>query len=82
MSANDRHIMLSSIQDMIADLEVAKTASTDEPDIPPAVHTTTTHTGGRGRPRIEIDLDTLATAYQLAGPAQLSEVFGVSARTI
>jgi hypothetical protein len=80
--ANDRHVMLLSIQNMMADLEVAKTASTDEPDIPPAVHTTITHTGGRGRPRIEIDSDILATAYQLAGPARLSEVFGVSARTI
>ncbi|KAG2138551.1 hypothetical protein DEU56DRAFT_755839 [Suillus clintonianus] len=80
--ANDHHLMLLSIQDMIADLEVAKTASMDEPDIPPAVHTMMMHTGGHGHPHIEIDSDILATAYQLAGPAQLSEVFGVSARTI
>ncbi|KAG1845058.1 hypothetical protein C8R48DRAFT_566298, partial [Suillus tomentosus] len=49
---------------------------------PPVAHTRSVHTGGRGRPRIEIDTDVLATAYQLAGPTRLAQVFNVSARTI
>lgn len=82
LAPDDRHIMLSGIHGMVADLEIAKTSSTYEPDAPPVAHTRHIHTGGRGRSRIEIDSDVLVTAYQLAGPTRLAQVFHVSARTI
>lgn len=74
--------MLSSIQDMIADLETAKTLSTDQPDLSPLSYTRPIHAGGRGRPRIEIDSNVLEAGLQLAGPTRLAHVFGVSARTV
>lgn len=74
--------MLSSIQAMQADLEHAKHVSADEPDHAPVPHTSLVHTGRPGRPRIQIDPGILATASQLGGPTALSQVFGVSSRTV
>lgn len=74
--------MLSSIQAMRMDLEHAKLVSVDEPDEPPAAHTSLVYTGRPGRPRIQIDPNILVTASQLGGPTALSQVFGISARTI
>ena len=74
--------MEQSIQDMIADLEAAKSASSDVPDVEPMSHTHVVHSGGRGRPRMLIDPEVLAISYQLRGPTELGEIFGVSARTV
>ncbi|KAG2046761.1 hypothetical protein BDR06DRAFT_1014433 [Suillus hirtellus] len=53
------------------------TSSTDEPDAPPVAHMRSVHTGGRGRHRIKIETYVLATAYQVAGPTQLAQVFNI-----
>ncbi|KAG1793755.1 hypothetical protein EV424DRAFT_1354108 [Suillus variegatus] len=82
IAPDDRHIMLSSIHEMVADLEISKTSSTNEPDAPLVAHMRSVHTGGQGHPPIKIDTDVLATAYQPAGPTRLAQVFNVSARTI
>src|SRR5271170_3894100 len=74
--------MLSSIEKMIEDLQLAKTRSIDTPDAPPIPLTQLIHTGRRGRPRVEIDPEILATSIQLRGPTELAQVFGTSARTI
>ena len=67
---------------MIAHLEQAATISSDPPDAPTIETTHIIHTGQRGRPRIEINRDILATALEMRGPALLADVFGTSARTV
>jgi hypothetical protein len=74
--------MQQGIDGMIADLEEAKHRSADLPDAPPHNPTTIIHNGKRGRPRIEIDPDVLATSLQLRRPFELTPVFNASARTI
>jgi hypothetical protein len=70
-----------SLQNMIAYLDQAALVSSDLPDSPTIRTTYLRRTGKRGRPRIEIDPDILATSLQLRGPANLAPVFGTS-RTI
>lgn len=67
---------------MIIDLHLAKRRSADVPDAPPINPITRIQTGRRGRPRIQIDPDILATSIQLRGPTELGTVFGVSSRTV
>ena len=74
--------MESSLQSMIHHLDQALTISSDPPNHPPIQTTHLVHTGERGRPRIEIDHDMLATALDMRRTGDLVDVFGVSARTI
>lgn len=67
---------------MVSDLEQAKERSADHPDAPPINPVVAIHTGRRGRPRLEINSDVLETAMQFGGPTALSNVFGVSSRTV
>jgi len=67
---------------MINDLNHAKSQSADLPDAEPIEATYTIRTGRRGRPRIEIDEEVLEASYSHRGPTELSETFGVSARSV
>jgi hypothetical protein len=78
----DRKVMEQGIRDMITDLHLAKHSSADTPDALPIPTTAVVHTGQRGRPKIQIDPNILATSIQLRGPTELARVFDVSARTI
>jgi len=67
---------------MIEDLNQAKFQSADLPDAQPLQAVRTVYTGRRGRPRIEIDEEILEVSYALRGPTELSDVFGVSSRSV
>lgn len=74
--------MNDSLNAMIADLDEGKDRSADEPDMAPIEVVSTIHTRRRGRPRIEIDPEVLATALQFAGPTRLGALLGVAPRTV
>ena len=57
--------MISSIDQMVAALENAAVLSTDPVDEPFFNATSVIHTGRRGRPRINIDSELLAVAFEL-----------------
>jgi hypothetical protein len=67
---------------MLDHLDRATIASADPPDGPLIETTQTLYTGRRGRPRIEIDRDILATSLEMRGPTPLAPIFDTSARTI
>jgi hypothetical protein len=71
-----------SLQNMIAYLDQAALVSSDPPDSTAIQTTYLQHTGRRGRPRIEIDPEILATSLEMRGPTGLAPVFGISSRTI
>ena len=74
--------MISSIDQMVAALENAAVLSTDPVDEPFFNATSVIHTGRRGRPRINIDSELLAVAFELRGPTHLARTFNVHPRTI
>ncbi|KAG9221975.1 hypothetical protein CCMSSC00406_0009183 [Pleurotus cornucopiae] len=80
--AEERGIISSSIEDMVAHLEDASHRSADLADKPFFATTSTVRTGRRGRPRIEIDPGLLAVAFELRGPSHLATTFNVHPRTI
>ncbi|PPQ78797.1 hypothetical protein CVT24_002373 [Panaeolus cyanescens] len=67
---------------MVSDLNSAKFHFADTPDQPPFPLTSSNSTGGRGRPKIDIDTHLLAESYRHRGSTELAHVFNVSARTI
>lgn len=67
---------------MLNALEQAEHISHDTPDGPPISVAHRVRSGGRGRPRIEIDEDILAQALELRGPTHLAEIFDCSARSV
>jgi hypothetical protein len=68
---------------MLTQLDLATQRSADPPDAPPVVTARLVHTGKRGRPRKELDLDILATGLSLRhGPTLLAPIFGCDPRTI
>ncbi|KAG1856404.1 hypothetical protein DFJ58DRAFT_659478, partial [Suillus subalutaceus] len=74
--------MNDSLNAMITDLDEGKDRSADEPDMAPIEVVSTIHTHRRGRPRIDIDPEVLATALQFAGPTRLGALLGVAPRTV
>jgi len=74
----ERQIMEQSIDAMIHALATAESQSQDLPSRPVISVTNRAHTGGRGRPRIEIDYDFLALGLDLRGPTGLAPVAGVA----
>src|SRR5277367_658962 len=79
---HDKSIILQSLQSMITHLDQAALTSADPPEVAHVETTHIVHSGHRGRPRIEIDRDILATAIEMRGPTNLAPTFGVSARTV
>jgi hypothetical protein len=67
---------------MITSLDEACHLSSDPPDAPFPSTVKLTHTGLPGRPRIEIDPQTLSTALELRGPTHLAHIFNCHPRTI
>ena len=67
---------------MINALDEACHMSLDPPDHSPSPLTSVTHSGRRGRPRIEIDHDLLAVTLPLRGSTHLAPVFGCHPRTV
>lgn len=78
----ERQIMEQSIDAMLDALATADIQSQDLPSQPIMSVAHRAHTGGRGRPRIEIDYDFLAVGLDLRGPTGLAPVAGVASRTI
>ncbi|KAJ7740477.1 hypothetical protein DFH07DRAFT_751592 [Mycena maculata] len=79
----EHQIMEDSITQMLEALATASVQSEDPPPAGPGISVSrTTHTGQRGRPRIEIDYDFLAFGLELRGPTGLAPVAGVASRTI
>ncbi|KAG6850294.1 hypothetical protein H0H93_015236 [Arthromyces matolae] len=72
----------TGIHSMIEALDIAATQSQDPPTIPPLLTTHTIHSGRRGRPKIEINVDILAQALEYRGSTHLGSVFGCSSRTV
>ncbi|KAJ3502998.1 hypothetical protein NLJ89_g8633 [Agrocybe chaxingu] len=75
-------IMQASIPRMLDDLQQAKFQSADLPDAEPVSAVHYERTGKRGRPKAIIAPEILEPSYNMRGPTELSEVFGVSARTV
>ncbi|PPQ99689.1 hypothetical protein CVT26_009115 [Gymnopilus dilepis] len=81
--AEELSTIVDSIDRMVTALEQARDQSNDVPDAPPIITSGLSYTGRRGRPRIEINPDLLATAIDLrGGPTSLATVFGCAPRTI
>lgn len=74
--------MEESIDLMLSALETATIQSADVVTEPAMQVAHTSHTGGRGRPRIELDYDFLSFGLELRGPTGLASVAGVASRTI
>ena len=66
--------MLSGIQKIIEDLQLAKTWSIDTPDVPHIPLTQLIHMGQYGYLRVEIDPNILAILIQLWGPTVLEHL--------
>lgn len=67
---------------MISCLDQARVASSDPLDVPMAAFAFTSRTGKRGRPRIEMDPNTLATALGLSSKTRISGIARCSTRTL
>lgn len=79
-SREEWETMHTSVDDMILDLEGAKSTEAEISQIDCFVSAETTDQ--RGRPRINIREDVLREAYRHSGPTELGQMFGVSSRTI
>jgi hypothetical protein len=67
---------------MITELDKAQHRSLDVPDAAPFIPSKRTHTGARGRPKIEVDPGLLRTALRLRSLTQLGQTFKCSPRTL
>lgn len=67
---------------MTLHLDQARQASSDPLQDPIIPFAYTTHTGGRGRPRVEVDPNLLSTALTLRPKTQVAKTAECSARTI
>jgi hypothetical protein len=74
--------MEMGIADMVAALDAAAVQSQDLPDGPHISVSEVTHTGKRGRPRIEVDPTFLAFALDMRGPTGIAPVLGCAPRTV
>src|ERR1700753_811053 len=74
--------MEQSIDSMTRALSAATIQSEDATSRPSVSVAHQAHSGGRGRPRIEIDYDFLSFGLDLRGPTGLAPVVGVAPRTI
>lgn len=63
-------------------LDKARHASSDPLEDPPIPFTYTVHTGKRGRPRVEVEPNLLATALALRPKTRIAKTANCSARTI
>jgi len=67
---------------MISYLDQAQVASSDPLEVPMAAFAFTVSTGKRGRPRIEMGPNTLATALGLSSKTRISKIAKCSACTL
>jgi hypothetical protein len=83
LGPEERNQLLLNVQAMLADVDQAIHRSCDPPDARVQV-VTYVRTGRRGRPRVEISREWLATALELRGPKGIaaSLPIKVSARTV
>lgn len=79
---NQLDILQTSISAMITDLDTVKTRSVNHLGTDHIEATHTVYTGRRGRPRIEIDEDTLEESYRHRGATGLGQLFNLSSRTV
>jgi hypothetical protein len=81
-SAEELSRCRTNAQLMISHLDQARVVSSDPLEVPMAAFAFTIRTGKRGRPRIQMDPNTLAIALELSSKTRISKIAKCSTRTL